>query len=241
MTDLAQHLAESRYTNTAKCLIILAVSGRPLHTPELKRMGYEHGLRKIQSWNISALFRGTPGRVAHTSEGWRLLPKGRLYLEEIGFSAEDEDVQRIRSPLRLLAEGIKTQGFKSYLEEAADCFDSRCYRATTILSWCASLEVLKVNLIGPNFPQFSGAFDHQFPKRAGELRSVADLEKVKEADILLVLEKAGLVGKTLKRQLEARLDLRNAAGHPNGVSIGRLQAAAHVEFLLDHVLHPYAA
>jgi len=86
---------------------------------------------------------------------------------------------------------------------------------------------------------FQSAFDAQFPKRAGDIKRLADFEKIRESEFLLICEKVGVFGKTMKRQLEARLDFRNAAGHPNGVKITKMQAAAHIEFLLHNVFEEF--
>jgi hypothetical protein len=240
LTNLAAHLASKKYNNTTKCLIILDHLGRSAAVAEIKKVGHQNGLRTIKDWNVGALYRSNPERVSLVEGGWKLLPEGKAYIAQAGYDSEAPEIVRVRSPLRKLAEVVKSPSLKGYLTECLDCFDSRCYRASTIMAWCAAVDVLHSHISSTHFAQFKAAFVLQFPKRAGEINNGTDLERIKESDLLLVAEKIGIFGKTVKKQLEARLDERNAAGHPNGVTIQKLQAAAHLEFLHEHIFSRYA-
>lgn len=52
--------------------------------------------------------------------------------------------------------------------------------------------------------------------------------------ILQVCEDIGFLGKSAKKLLGQRLDLRNAAGHPNSIKLDEQEVAAHVSFLINN-------
>jgi len=85
MIELASLLAEKRFNNTAKSLIILDALGGKATTPEIIKFGVNHGLRGIRQWGVSDLLRKAKGRVAHPPEGWILLPPGEKYLAGLGY------------------------------------------------------------------------------------------------------------------------------------------------------------
>jgi hypothetical protein len=58
---------------------------------------------------------------------------------------------------------------------------------------------------------------------------------MKESEFLVVLEKLSVIGKSVKKQLEQCLDLRNGCGHPNSLKIAEHVVASHIEILILNV------
>lgn len=88
MTELAATLADRRYNNTTKTIIILHHLGGRAQTTEIVALGIENGARGIKSWKIPSLLRSASDRVAQTPQGWLLLPKGQDYLSSRGYKTE---------------------------------------------------------------------------------------------------------------------------------------------------------
>lgn len=87
MSELAIALADRRFSNTAKALIILEFLGGKATTPEILSAGIEGGARPIRGWKVPTLLRSAKDRVADTPQGWLLLPSGREYLSRLGYQA----------------------------------------------------------------------------------------------------------------------------------------------------------
>ena len=61
-----------------------------------------------------------------------------------------------------------------------------------------------------------------------------------EYDFLQVIQGIGLIGKSVKTELEARLKLRNACGHPNELTLGEMMVASHIESLVSNAYNKFA-
>jgi hypothetical protein len=83
-----------------------------------------------------------------------------------------------------------------------------------------------------------GAFNAEATRRSAKWQAAVttdDLTRLKERDLLDILETIGIIGKDVKKQLAACLDLRNSCGHPNSLNVGDNMVAAHLETLILNV------
>lgn len=85
MIELASLIADRRFSNTAKCMILLDHLGGRATTSDIVELGLRHGARPIRGWKVPTLLRQAKGRVAETPEGWLLLPAGREFLRDQGY------------------------------------------------------------------------------------------------------------------------------------------------------------
>uniref|UniRef100_UPI001C09C1CE hypothetical protein n=1 Tax=Acinetobacter baumannii TaxID=470 RepID=UPI001C09C1CE len=65
--------------------------------------------------------------------------------------------------------------------------------------------------------------------------------RMKEAEFLDRIAAIGMIGKNVKAQLLAGLNLRNGCGHPNSLKVGANAVAAHIEMLLLNVFDKFAS
>jgi predicted nucleotide-binding protein len=84
--ELVTAIANKKYNNTTKLLIILDSLGGHATTNEIISKGVEAGAKKIRTWNATSLLGQASGRVARPATGWMLLDAGRAYLKKLGFS-----------------------------------------------------------------------------------------------------------------------------------------------------------
>ena len=60
-------------------------------------------------------------------------------------------------------------------------------------------------------------------------------EALKESEVLIICRDAGIITKNIYNILHAALGRRNAAAHPNAVTIDQLQTDAYIADLINNV------
>lgn len=126
---------------------------------------------------------------------------------------------------------------RAFIEEALLCFDIGCFRAAIILSWCGAVALLQERVV----TQHLTAFNSEAARRDSKwkpARTCEDLGRLREFDLLQVLENINVLSKSVKLELEARLKLRNSCGHPTELRVSEANVAAHIESLLLNVFSP---
>ena len=63
---------------------------------------------------------------------------------------------------------------------------------------------------------------------------------MEEYDFLQVLESISVIGKSMKQELEKRLQLRNACGNPGSLKMAEKTVAAHIEVLILNVFSQFS-
>ena len=120
------------------------------------------------------------------------------------------------------------------MKEAIACFENRLYRAAVVLSWSGAVSVLQNHIVNKRLTDFNAEAQRRNRKWRDALNS-DDLGLMREYEFLDVLESLSVIGKNVKFELKKCLQLRNGCGHPNSLSIGPHQVAAHLEILLLNV------
>ena len=67
-----------------------------------------------------------------------------------------------------------------------------------------------------------------------------DIDKMPEGTFLDRIDTLSIIGKNVKAQLKACLDLRNGCGHPNSLKVSVNKSAAHIETLLQNVFEKFS-
>ena len=62
-----------------------------------------------------------------------------------------------------------------------------------------------------------------------------DLARMRESEFLDVAEGCSVIGKSVRKELNGCLDLRNGCGHPNTLRIAEARVTAHIEVLILNV------
>lgn len=106
MIELAGVLADKRYSNIAKCIIILDSLGGKASTSQIKAAGVGHGLRAIKNWNIAAVFAGASTRIARLPDGWLLLPEGERYLAGLSYKSLASSKPKVDPPSQRLSPAV---------------------------------------------------------------------------------------------------------------------------------------
>lgn len=123
---------------------------------------------------------------------------------------------------------------RAFIEEALLCFDIGCFRAAVILSWCGAIALLQERVVARHID----AFNREAAKRDTKWKpaqTAEDLGRLREFDLLQVLENISLISRSVRLELEACLKLRNSCGHPTELRVSETKVAAHIESLLLNV------
>lgn len=86
MSDLAPFLVSKALTQSAKMYIALAYLGGSATTTEIKACASANGLKGAKAWNVAATFNAGGARVARVNGNWTLLPAGKEFVRQQGFS-----------------------------------------------------------------------------------------------------------------------------------------------------------
>lgn len=86
MSDLAPFLVSKVLTQSAKMYIALAYLGGSATTTEIKACASANGLKGAKAWNVAATFNAGGTRVARVNGNWTLLPAGKEFVRQQGFS-----------------------------------------------------------------------------------------------------------------------------------------------------------
>ena len=223
-----------RIGKTDKLLVILSSFDKPCQIKEIKLRGEEAGLKTPPSSSISSLLNSTNGLAIRTNVGWEITSKGRDHLLTLGVPLQDSLSKTTSSELRDHLATIKDPLTKAFFDETILCVEHGLHRAAVVMSWSATIHVLRLHIIKKHLLEFNNEAMRVNPKWK-IAKNEDDLSLMKESDFLDRLEGISLIGKDVKKQLKSCLELRNSCGHPNSLKIEKLKVASHIETLIQNV------
>ena len=222
-------------SKTNQLLLCLAVrSGKGKEVDEIKKLASDAGLRAVRSWNVSALLGGSRGKAIRAAAGWELTASGKKVVSTIAGPLADFAPPAAAVSLRAHLAKIANSDTAAFVEEAILCFEAKHYRAATVLSWVGALSVLYNHVIAHHL----AAFNAEALRKDSKWHAAVvadDLARMKERNFLDVIEAISVIGKSVKKELIACLDLRNGCGHPNSLKIGEARVSAHIEILILNI------
>jgi hypothetical protein len=221
-----------------KLLLILATQDHPISVKEVKSIAASAGFRAIQKWNVSSILSASKGKAIKTS-GWEITDAGRLHLRNLGVSKISPAAMQVANDLRAHLEKINDAETRSFVEEAIQCHEAELYRSAIVMSWLGAMDILHKYVHANHLPEFNAEATRVTNKKWKEARTPDDLGKMHEGDFLDRMEGLSIIGKNVKAQLKAALDLRNGCGHPNSLKVGANKFAAHIETLLENVFQKF--
>jgi hypothetical protein len=237
--SLKDLLTQSELSKTDKLLLCLAVdSDTAKAVSAVRELAVSAGLRAARKWNVSALLKTASQLSVRTNQGWELTAKGALHVARIAGPLMNSPVPKVASSLRSHLVKVANSDAQEFVEEAIVCFESRQHRASVVLSWVGAVSVLYDHVLTHHLAAFNAeatlrSANSRNPWQAA--KSADDIARMKEADFLVVIEKLSVIGKSVKKQLERCLDLRNGCGHPNSLKIAEHAVASHIEILILNV------
>jgi len=140
----------------------------------------------------------------------------------------------IKSDLSKHLVSLKNDQLKEYLTEVINCFDSKFYRASIVLAWCAAYAIFREWLFAKHLVALNAQMaTWKTPQRISKIEDFQDLG---EAVVINSAKTASVITKEQHKQLIALLDQRNSFAHPSGRKISAPIAEAYHTQILDEVI-----
>ena len=223
------------FTRLDKVLFCLAVDAdTPKAVKEIKKIAQAAGLQSMRKWNVSASLGTSKGLAIRTPVGWELSPDGRLHVASVAGEAARGPASAIAATLRSHLASISDPVTQTFVAEAITCHEMGLHRAAVVLSWVGAVSVLQEHVVQNKLTEFNAEARRRDAKWK-DAKTRDDLGRMKEYDFLQVLESISVIGKSVKQELEKRLQLRNGCGHPSSLKIADNAVAAHIEVLILNV------
>lgn len=214
-------------------LILLADQAQEKPPKQIKEIGVAVGLRAIKNINITQVLQRSKGLAIPVPGGWELSAAGITHLSSRGLIG-DVQISQPATQLRGHLVKISNPRIRAFLDEAIVCYETKNYRASTVLSWVGAVALLYEHVLKTKLAAFNAELLRRDPRQKPVV-VFDDFSDIKESAFLDILQSISAVGKSVKNELKQRLQLRNGCGHPNSLAIGPHMAAAHLEALITNV------
>jgi hypothetical protein len=239
LNSLKDLLHQAELSNTDRLLLCLAYEGgSPKKVSEIVSIAKSGGLAKAKNWNVSSYLAKSAGLAIRTDLGWELTSDGKKRVATLAGSAISTPVPRVAAVLRSHLSKITDKETAAFLDEAIRCYEAKLYRAAVVLSWVGAVSVLYDHVIATKLNDFNLEARRRDVKWRNAKKK-DDLARMKEYDLLQVLNAISVIGKNVKEELEGCLKFRNGCGHPNSLQIGEARVSAHIETLVLNVFSAF--
>lgn len=176
------------------------------------------------------------GQLLKNTQGYRLEGSSRALMENK--YAQAKTAVEISALLADLPAKLPTLAERTYLDEALICYSNNAHRAAIVMTWNLAYAHLCDYVVKNRLAEFNARWqqDHKGDHKNGvrTIKVVSDFadEELGEAKVLKTCLNAGIIVKNVYNVLEPALKKRNAAAHPNDVSIKQV----HVDSFIDDVV-----
>ena len=237
--DLKDILNDPGLARRDRVLICLAVDAeKPKSVSQLQKMAISSGLREAAKWNFSAILSSLGKDAIRTNDGWELTSAGKTTIQKLLAKSPLVKSHAISS-LRKTLKSIPNGHTRVFAREAIECFEGKHYRAAVVLSWVGGLSLLYDCVLQEHLTSFNAEARRRDSKWK-DAKTTDDFSRMKEYDFLQVLESISVIGKSVKRELENCLALRNGCGHPNNLKIEVHRVASHIEVLVLNIFSVFS-
>ena len=229
-------LSKKEFGRKDKLLLVLASDNAASRSvAQIRQIAADAGLRSIKDWNVSDILAAGEPLAIRTGVGWELTSDGKARVATlVGPALTPPVTTQAAIDLRSHLAGITNAEVLAFLNEAVSCLETNQLRAAVVLSWVGAVAVLYDYIVANALPAFNAEAMRRDSKWR-DAKSADDLSRMKEHDLLNLLESLSILGKNVKQELQNALTLRNACGHPNSLRIGSNRVAAHIEVLILNV------
>jgi hypothetical protein len=198
----------------------------------------------VPSWLASNMSKGLSGRAKRFVKrdgGYRLEQRRRSELA--GLLGGNEPALQIGAALSRLETRVPAGPKRDFLHETINCFGVAAYRASVVMCWNLALHHLQDYVLSDNarLATFNSALGNNKDGRV-KIKVISkqdDFTEMPESKFLLFCREAKLITSTIYKKFEVRLDERNSAAHPSGVTITPKAAEAYIEDMVENVLLKY--
>ena len=215
---------------------------QPAATVQMVRDCYSACDLAIPSWLASHFSNGlksSPRRFIKSTNGYRLEGKRREQIAlALGVSGGDLQTSAALERLESLVRGGPKRDF---LHETIKCFSAGANRAAVVMCWNLTLHHLQDHVLAHATASFAQALAANTDTRV-KIKSVAkheDSTEMPEGKFLEFCRVAKILTSSMYNKLKGRLDDRNGAAHPSGVTTTPKFAEAYIEDMVENVIRKF--
>lgn len=186
------------------------------------------------------------GYLANLVRAKQLLKSASGYRLENGVREEfDSKYGRRANPvmvtelLRSLPARVPNLAERAYLDETLRCFTAEACPASVVMCWNIGLDHLCEFVLADakRLADFNTQLPKSFPKAdIGSISKRDDFTELKESQVLQVCKSSNIISGSLHKVLKEKLDRRNVAAHPSGVTTSQPTAEEFIKDLIENVV-----
>jgi hypothetical protein len=184
---------------------------------------------------LAAMEKRKPKEIIKRKGGYCVEQKIRDELTRIyGKRAATVAVDKLLSNLLQL---IPNLAERAYLDEALVCFRHKAFRASIVMTWNLAYDHLCEFVFAKHLAEFNTQLPKSF-KNAG-IASVSQRDHfsvLKDYEVLQVCKSANVISNSLHKVLKEKLERRNVAAHPSGVTTSQLTAEEFIKDMIENVV-----
>ena len=207
-----------------------------------KQISEEFLLQKLEmpkgiSSLIPNLAKNKPLSFIKTKNGYTLHRNLKKEFDKIYLEVYETE---IAFRLRELISKVKSKEQQMFLEEAIKCFETKCYRASIIMTWLLSIDVIYEYVLQPsNLLLFNNAIQSHGKYKKITINKKDDFSDLKETDFIELLRVAKLISNDIRKILDEKLGFRNSCAHPNTIVVDELKSMTFIKDLVINVIEKF--
>ena len=175
-----------------------------------------------------------PPVVLRDKEGWIFQRNARKKLDEI-FQGSTHH-RTISKTLRNLINEVNGSEQQKFLNEAISCFEIKSFRASIIMSWLLSLDVLFEYIMSKKLLEFNNAIISHGKYKKVIISKKDEFSDIKESDFIEICRVGKIITNDIRKLLDEKLGIRNTCAHPNSMVITEIKAIAIIEDLVLNII-----
>jgi hypothetical protein len=184
---------------------------------------------------ISAMLDRKPPQALRTVSGYKLVRELRdAFDEKYG---QRQTTIAVHKLLADLPSQIPSIDKRNYLEEAIVCFRSGAFRAAIVMTWNLAFDHLCEFVFSRHLADFNTQLPKTYPK--ADISAVGkrdDFSVLKESQVIQVCKSSTIISNSIHKILLEKLDRRNIAAHPSGVTMSQFTAEEFIKDLIENVV-----
>jgi hypothetical protein len=211
----------------------------PRKLPDLRLIGAAAGWPQAKKVNLADYLGRAKGLVANMPDGWKLTDEGKQHVIKTAKLPSGPAQSAASTKLRTHLAKIQNVDVAAFVEEAIKCLEYGLLRSAVLMAWVAAVGVLYEHILKNKLPDFNKAGQAKLQNKWKQVTTFDDLADLKEKDFIELCESSSVFGKSIKKELENCLNLRNGCGHPNALAIGEPRVVTHIDQLIRNVFEKF--
>ena len=154
-----------------------------------------------------------------------------------GISLGSESFNKVKTELSSLMKNLKNNDQKEFLREAITCLQTNSIRASIVMTWLLTIDILYEYIVKNKLEDFNSALKKDSSSKSKKIiTKKEDFNEIKDVDFIRIMRSVRIIDKNQKKILDQKLEFRNIAAHPNSIKITRLTVYEYIQNLMDNII-----